>query len=339
MIEGSLHHVSSIVPDEERVHELAEILGLKLGRRQFVEAYEADCIFMTGTGGVIEFIIPKSGKLTKFNKGVGGLHHIAIGVSDLEATKRQLTEMGIPLLETTPVDAGPICINFLVPAYTRGVIVEYMQQVEVPAAEAADAALRPAVAAPTQVAALPAGGGLERVHNESRLDEQQLFKLARLLRGEGRGEEVAVPGIRFRPVGQCPPDMAARWRAVDGVEVAGYVDDVAAEYARASVVVAPVFSGGGTQIKVLEALAYECGAVVSAFSAAGFAPNLLAGEHLLVAHDAAEWVAHCLALIDSPTQAERLGRAGRAVVLQKYSFDGMASEVKASLSRFREMRR
>ena len=57
MIEGSLHHVSIIVPDEERVHELADILGLKLGRRQFVAEYEADCIFTTGTSGVIEFII------------------------------------------------------------------------------------------------------------------------------------------------------------------------------------------------------------------------------------------------------------------------------------------
>ena len=150
--------------------------------------------------------------------------------------------------------------------------------------------------------------------------------------------KTAVPGIRFRLVGQCPFEIAERWRAADGVEVAGFVDDLAAEYARASVVVAPVFSGGGTQIKVLEALAYECGTVVSEFSASGFAPNLRAGEHLLVARDSAEWVAHCLALIESPTRAEQLGRAGRAVVLQKYSFDGMASEVTASLSRFQELR-
>ena len=152
------------------------------------------------------------------------------------------------------------------------------------------------------------------------------------------GLRAAVPGTRFRVVGQCPSETATRWRAADGVEVAGFVDDLAAEYARASVVVAPVFSGGGTQIKVLEALAYECGTVVSEFSALGFAPNLRAGEHLLVARDAAEWVAHCLSLIQSPTQAERLGQAGRAVVLQKYSFDGLASEVKASLERFRELR-
>lgn len=146
----------------------------------------------------------------------------------------------------------------------------------------------------------------------------------------------AVPGLRFRLVGQCPPNTAAKWQAFESVEVAGFVDDLTVEYARASVVVAPVFSGGGTQIKVLEALAHECAAVVSEFSAAGFAPNLIAGEHMLVARNADEWKSHCLAMINSPDQAAKLGRAGRSAVLKKYSFDGMAKEVEASLHRLRE---
>ena len=146
----------------------------------------------------------------------------------------------------------------------------------------------------------------------------------------------AVPGSRLRLVGQCPPDLAARWRAVAGVDVDGFVDDLAPVYAGASLVVAPVFSGGGTQIKVLEALGHECGTVVSGFAAAGFAPNLRDGEHLLVARDAGEWVAQCLKLIASPAQAERLGRAGRAVVLQAYSFEGMAREVRSTIERLVE---
>ena len=147
------------------------------------------------------------------------------------------------------------------------------------------------------------------------------------------GLRVAAPGTLFRLVGQCPAETAARWRAVGGVEVAGFVDDLAAEYAGAAVVVAPVFSGGGTQIKVLEALSHECGAVVSGFAATGFAPNLRAGEHMLVARHAHEWLTQCLLLIDSPAEAERLGRAGREIVLQKYSFDGMAREVRTTLDR------
>lgn len=153
------------------------------------------------------------------------------------------------------------------------------------------------------------------------------------------GLRAAVPGVRFRLVGQCPVDAAVRWRALEGVEVAGFVDDLFIEYARASVVVAPIFSGGGTQIKVLEALGHACGTVVSVFAAAGFAPNLRADEHMLVAGDADAWVAHCLRLIHSPAQAERLGCAGREVVLQKYSFDGLAREVGSTIARVCAVRR
>ena len=192
MIVGSLHHVSIIVPDEDRVHELAGLLGMTLGRRQYVEQYEADCIFTTGAGGVIEFIIAKSGKLAKFNKGMGGLHHIAIGVTDLEATKQQLADIGIPLLETKPVDAGPIYINFLAPAYTRGVIVEYVQEVDASATAASDAALSAPRVDRTQTAPEPPADGLERIRDSSRLNEKQLFKRARLLRNEGRVEEAAL---------------------------------------------------------------------------------------------------------------------------------------------------
>ena len=147
------------------------------------------------------------------------------------------------------------------------------------------------------------------------------------------GLRAAAPGVRFRLVGQSPAHLAARWRLVDGVEIAGFVDDLAAEYARASVVVAPIFSGGGTQIKVLEALAHECGTVVSGFSAVRFEPSLRAGEHMLVASDAHEWLAQCLKLMGSPAQAERLGRAGREVVLQEFSLNGMAREVSSTTTR------
>lgn len=147
------------------------------------------------------------------------------------------------------------------------------------------------------------------------------------------GLRAAAPGTRFRLVGQCPTHLAARWRLIDGVEIAGFVDDLAAEYAHASVVVAPIFSGGGTQIKVLEALGHACGTVVSAFSAVRFEPTLRANQHLLVASDAAEWVGQCLRLIDSPAQADQLGLAGRNIVAHKFSLDGMAQEIRSTISR------
>jgi FkbH-like protein len=193
-MEGALHHVAIIVPDEERVHELVDLLGLKLGRRQFVPQYEADCIFTTGAAGVIEFIIAKTGKLSKFNKGMGGLHHIAITVPDLDAAKVELAAKGIPMLEDKPVDAGPIRINFVAPAYTRGVIVEYVQPVEA-ADQAAVAAHIAALSGRAAEAASPAAGVASHTPNAAdtgRKSEQQIFKEARTLRSAGKGEESAA---------------------------------------------------------------------------------------------------------------------------------------------------
>ncbi len=127
MFHGKLHHVGIIVPDAEQLQDLCRICGVTPGRRQYVAEYEADCVFSEGPGGVIEFIIPSGGKLAKFNKGFGGLHHIAIEVDDLNATSAALAADGVKLLESKPVDAGALLINFLPPVFSRGVIIEYVQ--------------------------------------------------------------------------------------------------------------------------------------------------------------------------------------------------------------------
>ena len=127
-----LHHVGLIVRDEGQLALLLSVLGLETGRRQFVPEYEAECVFTQGPGAGIEFILPRGGKLAQFNKGLGGLHHIAIEVDDLEARSRELREGGVELLEGSAVEAGEIRINFVPPIYTRGVIVELVERVGTP---------------------------------------------------------------------------------------------------------------------------------------------------------------------------------------------------------------
>ena len=127
-----LHHVGLIVRDEGQLALLLSVLGLETGRRQFVPEYEAECVFTQGPGAGIEFILPRGGKLAGFNKGLGGLHHIAIEVDDLEARSRELREGGVELLEGSAVEAGEIRINFVPPIYTRGVIVELVERVGTP---------------------------------------------------------------------------------------------------------------------------------------------------------------------------------------------------------------
>jgi hypothetical protein len=119
--------VGIIVPDLVQVEALMALLGLRPGMTQYVPRYQADCIFTQGPGAAIEFIVPRGGPLARFNKGMGGIHHIALEVEDLEVVSAELAGHDVKLLEERPVDAGRLWINFLPPAFTRGIIVEYVQ--------------------------------------------------------------------------------------------------------------------------------------------------------------------------------------------------------------------
>lgn len=138
-----LHHVGVICPDRAQVEALLALLRLEVAGETYVAAYEADCIFTRGPGGCLEFIVPRGGKLERFNKGAGGLHHIALEVDDLAAESRRLAAEGVRLLEETPVDAGDLLINFVPPIFTRGIILELVQRrdPEAPAAPGGAAAV------------------------------------------------------------------------------------------------------------------------------------------------------------------------------------------------------
>jgi catechol 2,3-dioxygenase-like lactoylglutathione lyase family enzyme len=94
-----------------------------------VPQWSALCIFTKAWhGSQIEFVVPHGGPLASFNKGVGGLHHIALQVPDLDEVARGLHAQGLKFLEVEHVrGAGPFICNFLSPGFTRGLTVEYVQ--------------------------------------------------------------------------------------------------------------------------------------------------------------------------------------------------------------------
>jgi methylmalonyl-CoA/ethylmalonyl-CoA epimerase len=125
-----IHHVGLVVPSEEQATDLMQLLGLAEAYRGFVEQYQALCIFTGGNGASpLELVVPTGGTLAEFNGGVGGLHHVAFGVADLVQLAAQLEGRGIRLLEPEPIQgAGQFLCNFLPPAYTRGITVEFVQE-------------------------------------------------------------------------------------------------------------------------------------------------------------------------------------------------------------------
>ena len=124
-----LHHVGIVQPSEDDAQALMSLLGLEEDYRGFVPQWSALCIFTKPNGASpIEFVIPDGGPLERFNKGAGGLHHIALQVPSLDDLAAALEAEDMKLLEPTHVKgAGPFLCNFLSPVYTRGITIEFVQ--------------------------------------------------------------------------------------------------------------------------------------------------------------------------------------------------------------------
>ena len=105
----------------------------------------------------------------------------------------------------------------------------------------------------------------------------------------------------------------------------GFVTDLAAEYDEASLVVAPILSGSGTQIKVLDALAHGRPLVASTFAHAGFGHDLHDEEHLLVAGDETQWIDCCSRVLADPESAAAMARRGSTAVHAAYGTTRMGS--------------
>lgn len=124
-----LHHVGIVVPDEAEAHAMMAVLGLTEDFRGYVPTFHALCIFTHGNGASpIEFVVPDGGPLLKFNKGFGGLHHLAYLTDSLDRTAAEVEAKGMRLLEPEHVKgAGDFRCNFLSPVYTRGLTIEYIE--------------------------------------------------------------------------------------------------------------------------------------------------------------------------------------------------------------------
>ena len=87
----------------------------------------------------------------------------------------------------------------------------------------------------------------------------------------------------------------------------------------------PLRIGGGTRLKIPEALATGAPVVSTSIGAEGL--ELVHGEHLLLADSPADMAVAIERLLDDPRAAQALGAAGRARVEQLYTWPALAREL------------
>ncbi len=157
---------------------------------------------------------------------------------------------------------------------------------------------------------------------EPNIDAAQFFATQVLPR-----VQAAVPATRLVIAGQHPAPGVLALAHLPGVSVIGAVPDLQPVYQAAQVVVVPLRAGGGTRLKILEALALGRPVVSTTIGAEGL--DLIDGLHLRLA-DGAEALAEAIvALLRNPDELAALAQHGRERVTERYAWPQLAEQALA----------
>lgn len=106
-----------------------------------------------------------------------------------------------------------------------------------------------------------------------------------------------------------------------GVTLVGYVDDIKTIIGSSWISVAPLLSGGGTRLKILEAMAVGTPVVSTSKGAEGL--GSISGEHLLVADSPNAFANQVTSLLKNKTLREQLSVNGKQFVKENYNWESV----------------
>jgi glycosyltransferase involved in cell wall biosynthesis len=138
------------------------------------------------------------------------------------------------------------------------------------------------------------------------------------------------PHARLRIVGANPPARLRARHGRDGVEITGEVPETRPYLAAADVALVPLRRGGGTRLKVIEALAAGRPVVATSVGVAGLE---LPVDIVPPTDDAADFAARVVALLEAPGEREGVAERGRQSVEARYGWAAIGASLADVLRR------
>ncbi|NOZ86801.1 MAG: glycosyltransferase [Deltaproteobacteria bacterium] len=127
------------------------------------------------------------------------------------------------------------------------------------------------------------------------------------------------PGVTMDFIGKKPTRRLQEQAAADpAINVLGFIDDVRPFVQRAAVFVAPIRSGSGTKIKVLNAMAQAKPVVATTVAAEGI--EVTDGLNILLADDPLDFAGRITFLLNNKEVSERIGNNARSLIESRYSW-------------------
>lgn len=135
----------------------------------------------------------------------------------------------------------------------------------------------------------------------------------------------AIDDVTLTVAGRNPtPRLQALARSNPRIRLTGAVPDIRPYLARAACFVVPIRVGGGTRLKIFEAMSMARPIVSTSLGAEGLPVS--SGIHLEIADDPKAFAFHVVKLLTNARQAKSLAERARALVTEKFTWESAAAE-------------
>ena len=138
-----------------------------------------------------------------------------------------------------------------------------------------------------------------------------------------------MPDLRFYVVGSRPlPEVYKLGTSDANISVTGFVEDLEPYYGKAHVFVAPLLTGGGILVKIIDAMASGVPVVTTSVGNEGV--GAAAGTHLLVADTPSEFADKVILLFHDERLWRHVSSAGRDFARNRFSLENLRQSLENS---------
>jgi len=132
-----------------------------------------------------------------------------------------------------------------------------------------------------------------------------------------------VPDVQVWLVGKNPPDKLKSYSSVDtSIHVTGTVEDVRAYIAQAEICIVPLRIGGGSRLKILEAMAMKKPVVSTTVGAEGL--SVEHGKNIFLADTPESFKDYVIRFLRDQTVRENIAESGYNLVKERYDWENLA---------------
>ncbi len=139
-----------------------------------------------------------------------------------------------------------------------------------------------------------------------------------------------LPNAVFRIVGRNPSPSIMELKGRPGIEILGFVPDLAKEICRCAIYILPMRLGSGIRSKLFDVFPLAKAIVTTSIGAEGL--ELLHGENCLIADEEMEFAQSCINLLKDEGKRIELGNGAKRLAMDVYSQEKINALVKETVN-------